>query len=217
MLFWKNPRLESQHEWQWSTGWSWIDVIKWKISWRANGSIDNIEENIPKKAIITLAEWVRVISQRWLATQPPPAEFLAAWGEVFDKNNPHSWEKDYQNKMQCWHKNGIWYWNRRWRDWLAKHYGWYIPQFQPLVRILQTNMQRDKDATMARMWVVKSGYFDYSGEIFHNEGGYIASSSIDDYHSWAEGLRFDDESFQLRMQCFLSNDSGTVPFIVLNA
>lgn len=180
---------------------------------------------LPSGAIITLAEWVRVISQEWLAYQPPPQAFIDAGGEVFDRNNPYP-EKERglsRGKMRCWCR-GKWYWNSKWEEWLAQYYGWKTETIHEITWMSKRNRWKDNNATMKAMWVVPAGYLhEYFDSLNSKDDCFIRSNPVRGHSHSDDSLRDAlcfrsawHETPEETIQTFVFTASGVIPFIVLS-
>ena len=86
----------------------------------------DLPTEIPAHALVRVSETRSIISPKWLAKQRPPQALIDGGGEIYDEKDVYSPEKRNPDKMQCWQKDGNWYWNAKARTWLATQ--WYARQ-----------------------------------------------------------------------------------------
>ncbi len=143
---------------------------------RQNGKPDALKAPITKIVsdildwwkIFTTKSWHRVISQKWLAKQKPPETFKQAWGELFDDtHNIYSSEKLNPNNIQCWLKNGTYYWNQKWGEWLATELRWQILNYEEFCSLIEKNrwllLREDiffKNSEVIKNMGIMTSYFD---------------------------------------------------------
>ena len=170
---------------------------------------------LPPEAIIILVNWQKVISQKWLATQPPPPSFAREGWEVYDAQNVYLPEMRDPNKMQCWLKNGVWYWNKKAWDWLAKEKKWSILSKMDLDNLIRDNKWKDNADTIQKMWIAPVGWFDaHDGEVWNGGGGILRSDSDDDDGD-VQVLWFGPRGASPQ-DGWLWDDNGAVPFVVMD-
>ncbi len=130
-----------------------VASLQWKTTWSALGIVSALDSTlIPPEAIITLKNWIQIVSQLWLAKQPPPWDFTSAGWEIYPQKWVSTREKTDKSKMQCWYVDGSWYWNQLGRDWLARKMGCKIPTMQQLDNMLNEN-------TFSHMQIATTGIY----------------------------------------------------------
>ncbi len=181
------------------------------ISWRNTG-LDSIK--LPREAMIHLS-WKTVISQRWLQRQRPPTSFTEAGGIIYDRNNPYFPEQQDPKKMQCWLMEGIWYWNKKWGQWLAGEMWGDILSSSDLHTLYTAHKWMSNIDTMKKMGISQSGYFSASdSKVLRRGDGILRSSDpYDNDNTYA--LYLLSHEYHEHHYC-VWNSGGSVLFISWN-
>lgn len=173
------------------------------------------KNQIAEEVLIALKDWQIVISQKWLATQPPPPSFIREGWEIYDQNNEYWASKKNPNKMQCWLRNDIYYWNKKARDWLAIAKQWKILSKFDLYALIKINQWINNTDTMEKMWIARTWYCNpYSGQVYYSASGIVQSDSMSD-DGYIQ-IFFFHLSETVPAYYWMSDWDGSVPFIVKN-
>lgn len=169
---------------------------------------------VPQDAIITLRfdKWVKkIISQEWLAKQPPPPAFREAGGEVYDEENPYNARMRNPDKMQAWLVKGVWYHNKKAEDWMMTQIGWKVLTQSDLRKLYEQNKWNNNADTMKKMWIAPVGWFcALNAKVWDDGDGVLRSSSR--HGDGFMRVLWLDPHVGKALDCWIWRVDGSVPF-----